>query len=398
MTRPRRPFLCAIVALSTISNIAASPISGGICLPLGIDLGGIFDLFDAPLLTEVVPYFTSSITTLASAGVYTLGSGFAPATTITAQGPTEVTITNIATQTTTYPCPTSTSFTSSFWDPCKGCSTTATCRWTPSASTTTVTSTVTSTVTGTVTASCTSTPTPPPLSCDPYGYLIQYATFYRVDLTTGATTKVKAGLGDNSAINAIGYNTLDNFIYGFQASTSTIIRIAADGTSSTVVGADSPPPSSNVGDVDSNGMYWVSAAGESWSQIDLFPGSATYGKTISKGTATPLGLQIADWVYIPITGEYLYSVGTNSTSGGISMIRFSMASKEWEKVANYPTLKSVSTLGAQYGMNNGTLWASDNNSGDIWQFPIDGTSPFKVSQGPSSGSNDGARCVLNLLA
>jgi hypothetical protein len=208
---------------------------------------------------------------------------------------------------------------------------------------------------------------------------------------------VKSGLGDNSGINAIGYNVLDNFIYGTQGSTSTIIRIAADGTSSTVAGADSPPPASNVGDIDGNGMYWVSASGGKWSQIDLFPGSATYGKTVSKGTATPLGLQIADWVYIPIAGEYLYSVGLNSTSSGVSMIRFSMASKAWEKVANYPTLKSVSTLGAQYGMNNGTLWASDNKSGDIWQFPIDGSSPFKVSKGPSSASNDGARCVLNLL-
>jgi hypothetical protein len=208
---------------------------------------------------------------------------------------------------------------------------------------------------------------------------------------------VKSGLGDNSAINGIGYNILDNFIYGNQISTRTIIRIAGDGTSSTVAGTDPPPPSSNVGDVDGEGVYWVSSGGKSWAQIDLAPGSATYGKTIGSGTASPLGLGIDDWVYIPIAGQYLYSVGSNSTSNGISMIRFSMATKEWEKVANYPSLKGVSTLGAQYGMNNGTLYASDNSSGDIWQFPIDGSSPFIVSQGPASSSNDGARCVLNLL-
>lgn len=397
MTRSIRSLPLALWALSTVQKVTASPILGDICLPLGIELGGILDLFEAPILTEVVPYFTSSTTSLPSAGVYTIGSGLLPATTITAQGPTEVAITDICTKTTTHPCSTATTYTSSYWDSCKGCSTTATCRWTPPVKPT-VTKTVTATATATVTATASCTPTTPPLTCDRYGYLIQAATFYRVDLTTGVTSQVAAGLGDNSGINAIGYNVLDNFIYGYQSSTGSIIRIAADGTSSTVAGADSPPSGTMVGDVDSNGNYWASVSGKAWAQIDLAPGSPTYGKTIKSGTAAPFGLSIADWVYLPIEGEYLYAVGLNSTSNGVSMIRFSIDTKAWEKVANYPTLKSVSTLGAQYGMNNGTIWGSDNASGDIWQFPVDGSAPFIVSKGPISGQNDGARCVLNLEA
>jgi hypothetical protein len=398
---PFRNLIYAIGALSAIPSVVSSPILVDVCLPLGLIFGDILELFDPPDLTEVVPFFALSTTTVTSAGVYTVGTGCS-AETITAQCPTELTVTKVATKTTTYPCPTSTSFTSTWWDPCKGHSTTATCRWTPPAtppaSTKTVTATVTDTITCTVTdtaTSCSSTPTPPPLSCDPHGYLVQFATFYRVDITTGTTTKIASGLGDNSSINSIGYNVNDNLIYGSQGSTQTIIRIAADGSSSTVAGAVAP--ASNLGDIDSNGQYWVSNGGNTWAQIDLLPDSATYGQTIGSGTAKPFDLAVADWVYIPSAGEYLYSVGTNSTSNGVSLIRFNLDTKAWERVANYPTLKGHSTWGAQYGMNNGTVWASDNASGQIWQFPISGATPFEVSQGPAAGNNDGARCVLNLL-
>jgi hypothetical protein len=398
-----RNVLYALGALSVVPNAAAVPLLDNICLPLGIDLGGIFDLFEAPLVTEVVPYFAVSTTAVPSAGVYTVGSSCF-ATTVTCQGPTDISVTQVSTKTTTYPCSTSTRLTSTWWDHCGGSTTSATCQWTPPAtypaSTTTVTATVTDTVTSTVTdpATSCSTPTPPPtLSCDPYGYLIQFATLYRVDLTTGNTIKVKSGLGANTSINAIGYNIKDNLIYGSQDSTLTIIRIAADGTSSTVAGVSAPPPSSNVGDIDSNGHYWVSSAGKAWAEIDLDPSSPTYGQTLANGTAAPFGLGVADWVYIPIAGDYLYAVGSNSTSGGASMIRFDMATYAWQKVANYPNLP-VNGFGAIYGMNNGTLYASDNTSGEIWQFPISGAAPFKLSQGPASGNNDGARCVWNLLS
>jgi hypothetical protein len=96
MARPIQPIFYAMLVLSTVISITASPISGDVCLPLGIESGRILDLFDAPAVTEVVPYFTSSITSLPSAGVYTIGSGYSPATTVTCDGPTELAITDIA--------------------------------------------------------------------------------------------------------------------------------------------------------------------------------------------------------------------------------------------------------------------------------------------------------------
>lgn len=54
--------------------------------------------------------------------------------------------------------------------------------------------------------------------------------------------------------------------------------------------------------------------------------------------------------------------------------------------------------GAVYGIDTGILYASDNGSGEIWSFPVNGSDVAKVTDEPRSGSNDGARCVLNVLS
>lgn len=108
-------------------------------------------------------------------------------------------------------------------------------------------------------------------------------------------------------------------------------------------------------------------------------------------------------------GNYLWSVVRNNTyppddSIGESVkatavIRFSMTTHQWERVANYPESKGNGVYGAQYGFNNGTLYASDNDNGFIYGFDLINSNipPFKVSDGPRGGPNDGARCVQNLV-
>ncbi|OKL61144.1 hypothetical protein UA08_03295 [Talaromyces atroroseus] len=397
MASPRNILYALGTALYVSAYAAAVPLDIGVdvCLPFGIQVGLFIDLFEPPQITEVVPIFATATTTVPSAGVYTVPSGTSVAT-VTAHEASEMCITSVTTKTTTYPCSTSTSFTTTWWDPCISSSSTGTCRWTPPATSapTTITATVTATITESATSCVPTTPTAT-LSCDPYGYLIQYATLYRVDLTTGDTTQVSTGLGDNTSINSIGYNVLDNYIYGYQSSTGTILRISADGTTVTI-DADSPPAGSNIGDVDTNGHYWVGTE-TTWAQIDLAPGSATYGQTLANGTTSTLGYAVADWVYIPDAGEYMYAVGSVSSMNETALLRFDLSTHEWESVADYGAL-GVIGVGAVYGMNNGTLYASENGNGQIWQFPVSGDTPFEVSQGPASGNNDGARCVLNLLA
>ncbi|KAK5637110.1 hypothetical protein RRF57_012823 [Xylaria bambusicola] len=223
-----------------------------------------------------------------------------------------------------------------------------------------------------------------------YGYLIQAVTLYQVDLSTGGVSVVKDHLGDDTTINAMAYNTLDNFLYARQRGNNELIRISSDGTTEVVTTFPDNNNNVNIGDIDTDGNYWYAG-------MDLKPGSATYGTLIDSGKVDNLGLSIADWAYLPVGGPYLYSAAHNTTAGGgTTLIRFSLETKTYGVVQRYPNIGGH-TWGAMYAINNGTLYASDNTNGEIWAFPIEGGSrPYLASQGPISGQNDGARCVLNL--
>ncbi|KAH7222427.1 hypothetical protein BKA60DRAFT_539499 [Fusarium oxysporum] len=86
------------------------------------------------------------------------------------------------------------------------------------------------------------TPAPPPaFSCDEGGYLIQVRTLYRLNLVTGVNSLVAQNVGpgapsgttNGGTINPIGYNVLDNLIYGIVQvanSKSQVIRIGSTGS------------------------------------------------------------------------------------------------------------------------------------------------------------------------
>ncbi|GAB1312680.1 hypothetical protein MFIFM68171_02890 [Madurella fahalii] len=386
----------------------------------------VIELTEAPLITEVVPFFDNYVTTITRAGSYTIGLGVdcllrlgLGCQILQFTAPTVATITSIGTKTTTYPCSTPTTYTKPEWDNGCGCTLTKTWWWTPRpcgstapattvtvtgpgttvTATTTVSETETETATTTTTATATASCAPePPLTCDRFGYLAQNSTLYRVDLETGDNTQISATLGGET--NSIGYNVLDNFLYGRQAAGQGVInlvRITAAGTV-TVIRALPSGVNGNVGDIDTDGFYWLSSGGNAWWRIDLRPGSATYGQVVDNGTADSLGYSIADWVYIPSGGQFLWAVATGSPGANTStLLRFNMATRTWAVVRQY-TGTPESVWGAQYGINTGIIYASDNGGGQIWAFPIDGSAASLVTAGPSSGQNDGARCVLNVLA
>ncbi|EOO03007.1 putative proline rich protein 5 protein [Phaeoacremonium minimum UCRPA7] len=213
----------------------------------------------------------------------------------------------------------------------------------------------------------------------------------RVDLLSGTTTTVTNSVGNGDGANALAYNPLDNYLYARQG--TKIVRIHADGTTDDILDLPSATTNVFVGDIDETGFFWVSNGGSDWYKIDMRPLSSTFGQFLANGTvAKPVS--IADWVYFPFGGSYLYSLG--AINKGISLVRFSLDTFSFSTVRTLPQL-AYHTYGAQYGMNNGTLYASDNTDGTIWAIPIDGSDPWISSQGPKSSSNDGARCVWNLV-
>ncbi|KAK7748248.1 hypothetical protein SLS62_008800 [Diatrype stigma] len=159
----------------------------------------------------------------------------------------------------------------------------------------------------------------------------------------------------------------------------------------------------NGGDVDEKGYYWGTDTGNNWVQIDLRPGSTTYGQTISAGTvAVAPDYPIYDWAYVAGGGDYLYAVAYSPGIIGLLnastfLLQFNRATKAWKTIANYgnivPRLLSSTTWGAVYASDDKALYASENGSGQIWKLPLSGAPASPISYGPTSTTNDGARCI-----
>lgn len=96
------------------------------------------------------------------------------------------------------------------------------------------------------------------------------------------------------------------------------MRVSSDGTS-TIIKSLGFAVTGNVGDIDSDGNYWLPSGGQRGYKIDLQLESDTYGDA--------LGYSIADWVYIPSAGPYLYAVAINSPGvNTATLMRLSLSS------------------------------------------------------------------------
>ncbi|KAI0156269.1 proline rich protein 5MeD [Pestalotiopsis sp. NC0098] len=201
----------------------------------------------------------------------------------------------------------------------------------------------------------------------------------------------------------MGYNYADNYLYASIGTPAKLLRIAADG-SSTIVNSFNITGSLNCGDVDDEGYYWGSASGAYWTQIDLRPTSANFSRQVNNGTAVP-PYSIIDFAYVPGGGDALYGLGFDSTLGlalgQTYLVRFDRTTHIWTRETNFGQIASsvnatANAWGAVYASDDGYLFGSENNSGEIWRFPLPGantTAAVKVSNGPKSSSNDGARCI-----
>ncbi|KAI1501373.1 hypothetical protein F5X99DRAFT_428502 [Biscogniauxia marginata] len=235
----------------------------------------------------------------------------------------------------------------------------------------------------------------PTLDCDPYGYLIQDSALYRVDIATGSATLVKGDVGDGRNINAMGYNVGDNFLYAAIGGVpGNLIRISASGDSA-IVNSLNLTTAATAGDVDENSQYWVTSNGRQWSQIDLLPGSPTFGTTRDSGTAILPEMTVIDWAYVPGGGNYLYGLGHNALYASTVLMSFDRATHTWSTLTDFGNIAGRNAWGAVYASDDGYLYGSENHSGQIWRFPLPGRgiTPVRISDGPQTVNNDGARCI-----
>jgi hypothetical protein len=196
-------------------------------------------------------------------------------------------------------------------------------------------------------------PDGPAWTCSTYGYLFQTIdnttdvhSIYQVDLVTGESSEI-GRTSDN--VNAVGYNTTDDYVYGVNVDTGSMVQVASDGTETVL-----PDPSGyiasgyNVGDFDDAGHYWTTHSGNAqrWYEIDYAAGSPTYGQVLATGTNSGATTG-SDWVFVD---GGLYSVSNNTNH----LVRFDTSTRTSTDLGALANLPVGAAYGAGYADAGGT--------------------------------------------
>ncbi len=231
-----------------------------------------------------------------------------------------------------------------------------------------------------------------PFTCVTEAYLFQTNDVYAQNLASGAATLEGMDLAlDN--INAVGYNQKDGYIWGsLRFPDNTIIRIGKDYSTTTyeIPGAGF----SYVGDVNENGIYYLRSSSTTYYMVDLDPSSPSYLTKIGTGTIDK-AINVHDWAFNAVDGK-LYTVEKNTNN----LYRIDVETNSVETLGEVPILSGLNyTYGAVYFDLDGNFYVSANQTGTVYIVRqvqnITNSSDMDSNLfafGPSSNSNDGARC------
>ncbi|WP_397364622.1 DUF6923 family protein [Olleya sp. R77988] len=233
-----------------------------------------------------------------------------------------------------------------------------------------------------------------PFNCDYSAYLFQYNDVYAIDLASGnsylAATDITPG-----NINAAAYNPADGYIWGYLSTPSkTIVRIGKDFQTTSFTIPELTTGNKYVGDISPDGIYYFKAGGTSFFKVDLNPNSASYTQYLSTETLSQ-NISIHDWAFNAVDGN-LYAVEKNSNI----LYRINPTTSVVEALGEVPILSGLNyTYGAVYFDADGRFYVSANQTGTVYVIQsvqdLDSTSSMNSNLfafGPSSSSNDGARC------
>ena len=233
-----------------------------------------------------------------------------------------------------------------------------------------------------------------PFNCVYDAYLFQYNDVYSIDLASGNSYLVATDITPAN-INAAAYNTADGYIWGSLKSPSkTIVRIGNDFKTTTY---EIPQLTNNncyIGAISLNGIYHLKSGGSSFDKVDLNPNSETYTQYLGTFNLSQ-NINIHDWAFNAVD-ENLYTVEKETNI----LYRINPADGTVTSLGEVPILTGLNyTYGAVYFDLSGRFYVSSNQTGTIYAIQsvqdLDGNTAINSNLfafGPSSGSNDGARC------
>ena len=233
-----------------------------------------------------------------------------------------------------------------------------------------------------------------PFYCEYNAYLFQYNDVYSIDLASGNSYLVASDITEGN-INAAAYNSADGYIWGSTGTPSrTIVRIGKDFKTTTYIIPELTNTSCYIGDINLDGIYFLKSSGTTYDKVDLNPNSATYAQHLGAFTLSQ-NINIHDWAFNAVD-ENLYTV----EKGSNILYRINPENGVVTSLGEVPILSGLNyTYGAVYFDLSGRFYVSSNQTGTIYVIQsvqdLNGANAINSNLfafGPSSASNDGARC------
>lgn len=216
---------------------------------------------------------------------------------------------------------------------------------------------------------------------------------YGVDLAIGSYSTLSSNMG-TTKVNGVGFNYHDNYMYGWDYGSATLAKIGVDYQTNALNVSGLVGKPFYVGDVSVYENAWYGyRPSYGLYRIDLTDPSSELVMELVASAGFMGNPRITDMAFHPFDG-LIYAVDNNGylmtidPSTGETIVLAQVLS-ESELGFNF-------TFGAQYFDVNGNLYLSNNSNGYVYRVTLNGATSSAVffTYGPSSNSNDGARCAL----
>ena len=233
-----------------------------------------------------------------------------------------------------------------------------------------------------------------PFNCDFNAYLFQYNDVYALNLASGSSFEIATDITTGN-VNAVAYNPKDGYIWGaLSTPLKSIVRIGKDFSTTTYNISSLPNNSMYVGDVNQEGIYFLKGGGSTFYNINLYPGFPDSTLDLTTHTLSQ-NISIHDWAFNAVDDQ-LYAVEKKTNI----LFRINPLDGQVIALGEVPILAGLDyTYGAVYFDNEGRFYVSANQTGTIYMIQsvqnintVEDIESNFFAFGPSSASNDGARC------
>ncbi|MCE7062312.1 DUF6923 family protein [Dyadobacter sp. CY343] len=216
---------------------------------------------------------------------------------------------------------------------------------------------------------------------------------YTLDLSTGESALAKSPLisSGSAFVNAIGYNSVDNYIWGYRTGTNQVVRIGSDWSVEFFDVTGFASTGFTTGDVSPDGlMYLYTTSAASFTIVDLNPGSANY---LVAQTVPTSGTQLNDWAFNPADG-LLYGFGTDKVLYQFDPVSGTRTTLGAVTGGGIETSAFTGAFGTAFFDTDGNMFVGNNSSGAIFKIsaPLN-TLTASLFSTANVTPGDGARCA-----